>query len=311
MKTKQEKIDEGIKRLEKLKQETILRYTDEIDFDQDLSLYDVMISHFAKGDLDDAFDTSVCDGMTSQEKDKLFELTREFVGLCFSKGDVDYWLDSLEDTPVADYSLIAYSIFNSFDFLLGLAKEGGRDVLEQLVSLRASKDLRDVALVTYLSNTFIDDSVLSKVLLDMSKEDSYYKIFTDEQKGILLNYPEGTLYAYGDDEILVTSPLVLGVQMFNSVNDEEPITEINEGEVDSLLTILSSFFRDEDFSFEDETFALVDSYRDYVRKNDVRLITEVKNIVVDSESSVIQDAWAAGDEVLGSTYDTPYTGGSK
>lgn len=311
MKTKQEKIDEGIKRLEKLKQETILRYTDEIDFDQDLSLYDVMISHFAKGDLDYAFDTSVVEGMSDKEMEELFELTREFVGLCFSKGDVDYWLDSLEDTPVADYSLIAYSIFNSFDFLLGLAKEGGRDVLEQLVSLRASKELRDTALVAYLSNTFIDDSVLSKILLDMSKEGSFYSIFTDEQKGILLNFPEGTLYAYGDDEILITSPLVLGVQMFNSFNDDEPITEINEGDASSLLATLNEFFRDEDFSFEDEVFSLVDRYRDYVRKNDIKLITEVKNIVLDSESNTIQDAWASGDEVLGSTFDTPYTGGSK
>ena len=311
MKTKQERIEEGIKRLEKLKQETILRYTDEIDFDQDLSLYDVMISHFAKGDLDDAFDTSVTHGMSDKEKDELFELAREFVGLCFSKGDVDYWLDSLEDTPVADYSLIAYSIFNSYDFLLGLAKEGGRDVLEQLVSLRASKDLRDTALVAYLSNTFIDETVLSKVLLDMSKSDSYYNIFTDEQKGILLNFPEGTLYAYGDDEILVTSPLVLGVQMFNSVNDDAPITEINEDELSALLVTLNEFFRDENFNFEDETFALVDRYRDYVRKNNVRLITEVKNIVMDTHSDVIQDAWASGDEALGSMFDTPYTGGSK
>lgn len=311
MKTKQMKIEEGIKRLEKLKQETILRYTADIDYDQDLSLYDVMIEHFAKGDLDDAFDSSYLEGMSEQERKELFNLTREFVGLCFSKGDADYWLDSLEDTPVADYSLIAYSIFNSFDFLLGLAKEGGRDALEQLVALRACKELRDTALVTYLSNTFIDDNVLSKVLLEMSSKGSYYDIFTDEQKGILLNYPEGTLYAYGDDEIRITSPLVLGVQMFNHVNDDAPITEINDDEVDALLVTLNEFFRDEDFSFEDETFALVDKYRDYVRKNNVRLITEVKNIVNDAESNLIQDAWASGDEVLGGTFDTPYTGGSK
>ena len=91
MKTKQEIIDEGINRLEKLKQETILRYTDEIDFDQDLSLYDVMINHFVNGDLDDVFDTSVTKGMSDTERKDLFDLTREFVGLCFSNGDVDYW----------------------------------------------------------------------------------------------------------------------------------------------------------------------------------------------------------------------------
>ena len=98
----------------------LLRYTDEIDFDQDLSLYDVMINHFVNGDLDDVFDTSVTKGMSDTERKDLFDLTREFVGLCFSNGDVDYWLDSLENTPIFDYSLIAYSIFNSFDFLLDI-----------------------------------------------------------------------------------------------------------------------------------------------------------------------------------------------
>lgn len=311
MKTKQEKIDDGIKRLEDLKQETILRYTEEIDFDQELSLYDVMINHFAKGDFDNVFDTDVCKGMSDSERKELFSLTREFVGLCFSNGDVDYWLDSLENTPISDYNLIAYSIFNSFDFLLELAKDGGRDVLELLVSLRASEDLRDTAIVNYLRNTFIDDRVLSAVLLDMADKNSYYRMFTDEQKGILLNYPEGTLYAYGDDEIRITSPLVLGVQIYNNVNPEEAITEVDENNLDSLMPVLSGFFRDESFSFYDEVMSLVSSYRDYVRKNDVTLGTEFSSIIFDTESNAIQEAWISGDEVLGETFDTPYTGGSK
>lgn len=311
MKTKQEIIDEGINRLEKLKQETILRYTDEIDFDQDLSLYDVMINHFVNGDLDDVFDTSVTKGMSDTERKDLFDLTREFVGLCFSNGDVDYWLDSLENTPIFDYSLIAYSIFNSFGFLLGLAKDGGRDVLELLVSLRASEDLRDTALVNYLKNTFVDDKVLSSVLLDMSKKNSFYNIFTDEQKGILLNYPEGTLYAYGEDDIKITYPLVLGIEIYNNVNDDDPITEINESDLEPLILTLSEFFRDGEVDFYEEALTLVDKYRDYVRKNDIALSTEVSNIKFDTESELIQEAWSSGDEMLGSTFDTPYTGGSK
>ena len=294
MKTKQDIIDEGINRLEKLKQETILRYTDEIDFDQDLSLYDVMINHFVNGDLDDVFDTSVTKGMSDTERKDLFDLTREFVGLCFSNGDVDYWLDSLENTPIFDYSLIAYSIFNSFDFLLGLAK-----------------DLRDTALVNYLKNTFVDDKVLSSVLLDMSKKNSFYNIFTDEQKGILLNYPEGTLYAYGEDDIKITYPLVLGIEIYNNVNDDDPITEINESDLEPLILTLSEFFRDGEVDFYEEALTLVDKYRDYVRKNDIALSTEVSNIKFDTESELIQEAWSSGDEMLGSTFDTPYTGGSK
>lgn len=311
MKTKQEKIDDGIKRLEKLKQEVILRYTDEIDYDQELALYDVMINHFAKGDLDDVFDSDVFEGMSESERKNLFDLVREYVGLCFSNGDVDYWLDSLENTPISDYNLIAYSIFNSYEYLLEIAKAGGKDVLELLVSLRASEDLRDTAIVSYLRNTFIDDKVLSTVLLEMAKEGSYYKVFTDEQKGILLNYPEGTLYAYGDGAINVTSPLVLGLEIFNKVNSDAPIVDVDEHDLDDALLTLSEFYRDENFSFYDQVMTLVGSYRDYVRKNDVILGTEVSNVILDNESNMIKSAWKTGDSVLGGTYDTPYTGGSK
>lgn len=311
MKTKQEKIDDGIKRLEKIRDLTIKECTDIIDFDQEISLYDIMINRFVKGDFDSIFDSYVLDGMSDLDREKLFALTREFIGLCFVNGDVDYWLDSLENTPISDCDLIVYSIFNSFEYLMELAKDGGRNVLELLVSLRASEDLRDVALVNYLRNTFVDDRVLSSVLLDMSKEDSSYDIFTDEQKGILLNYPEGTLYAYGNDEIRITSPLVLGVQIYNSVNSDEPITEINDENIDSVKLSLKEFFRDEDFSFYDEVMSLVGSYRDYVRKNDIVINTEFTNVIRDDASEMIQDAWVSGDEVLGGTFDTPYTGGKK
>ena len=311
MKTKQEKIDDGIKRLEKLKQETILRYTDEIDYEEELYLYDVMINHFAKGDLDDVFESDVFDGMSESERDVLCTLVREYVGLCFSNGDVDYWLDSLENTPISDYNLIAYSIFNSYEYLLELAKDGGKDVLELLVSLRASDELRDTAVVSYLRNTFIDDKVLSAVLLEMAKEGSYYKVFTDEQKGMLLNYPEGTLYAYGDDVINITSPLVLGVEIFNNVNSEAPIEDVDASDLDDVILSLSEFYRDENFNFYDQTMTLVGSYRDYVRKNDINLGTEVSKVVLDTESNMIKNAWQSGDSVLGGTYDTPYTGGSK
>ena len=311
MKTKQEKIDEGIKRLEVLTRKTIERYTDVIDYDHELSLYDVMITRFAQGELDDVFTSYVFEGMSESEINELRNLVREYMGLCFSNGDVDYWLDSLENTPISDYNLIAYSIFNSYDFLLELAKDGGKDVLELLVSLRASEDLRDTAIVSYLRNTFIDDKVLSSVLLEMAKKDSYYDIFTDEQKGILLNYPEGTLYAYGDEVINITNPLVLGVQMFNSVNHEEPIEDFEAEDISDVVETLKEFFRDEDFSFYDESMSLVGSYRDYVRKNDITLGTEFSSVIFDTESSMIKNAWKSGDSVLGGTYDTPYIGGSK
>lgn len=311
MKTKQEIMDENIERLEKLKQETILKYTADIDFDHDLSLYDVMITHFANGDLDEAFLTDVTTGMDKKEVAALFALAREFQGLCFCKGEAEYWLDSLENTPVHDYSIIACSIFDSFNYLLGLAKDGGRDVLELLVSLRASEELRDAAVVEYLRTTFVDDRALTAILFDMADERGAYGIFTDEQKGILLNYPEGTLYSYGDNEIKITSPLVLGVQIYNNVNGDRTIDEVNENDLEPLVLTLSEFFRDDYFDFEAEVYTLADRYRDYSRQRGIVLDVEYPDIKYDAGCEVIQEAWVSGDEVLGGTYDTPYSGGTK
>ena len=93
------------------------------------------MEHFVKGDLDDVFVTDVTDGMSEDEKRKLFDLVREYNGLCFAKGNVEYWLDSLENTFVADFDMIAYNILDSYNYLLNLAKHGGKRFLEQLSNL--------------------------------------------------------------------------------------------------------------------------------------------------------------------------------
>ena len=173
MKTKQERIDNSIQLLKELEKETIARYTEDIDFDQELSLYDVMLNHFVNGDFDDVLSLDITDGMNDDERNNLFQLVREFQGLCFYKGDIQYWLDSVEDFPVSDYPLVAYSILDNYIYLLELAKSGGRRVLEQLVSLRDNEELEDVALVDYLRTTFVDDRVLTAILLDMAEENSF------------------------------------------------------------------------------------------------------------------------------------------
>ena len=310
MKTKQERIDHSIQLLEQLEQETIVRYTEDIDYDQELSLYDVMLNHFAIGDFDNTISDYVFKNMDNIESQKLFRLVGEFRGLCFYKGDVQYWLNSVEDFPVADYSLVAYSILDNYIYLLELAKSGGRKVLEQIVSLRENDELKEIALVDYLRTSFVDNRVLSAILLDMSDDNSFYDIFTNEQKGILLTYPEGTLYSYSEDSIKITSPLILGLQIYNNIN-EEKIDTIDEANINSLVWDLTQFFKDDSLDFENEVLLLADKYRDYIRKKDFILDNEFIDVVFDTDGDEIQDAWLFGDEMLGSTYDTPYSDFSK
>ncbi len=311
MKSKQARIEDSIERLKHLKNETILRYTEEIDYDEDLSLYDTMMEHFINGDLDDAFITDVTNGMTDEEKKELFDLVREYNGLCFAKGNVEYWLDSLENTFVADFDMIAYNILDSYNYLLNLAKHGGRRVLEQLAALRENDELRDVAIVEYLRNSFVSDGCLTAILLDMSDEDSLYEMFSNEHKGHLLNYPEGILYHYGDNKIKLISPLVLGSRLYNDYHEDfsdQLIEEVDDENLSSTISLLKDFFNDDSYDFYDAVIGLSERYRDYFRQQDMILNNDDMVVVYDDNDDDIQDAWNTGDEFLGGAYDTPYNG---
>lgn len=318
MKTKQERINDRVRRITKLEDETILRYSEDIDYDEELSRYDIMMEHFVLGDLDEAFLTDVTKDMSRDEVKALFDLVRPYASLCFAKGDVNYWLESLENAYVSDYQLIAASIFDNFDYLLELARDGGRDVLEQLVSLKESPELQDVSVIQYLRDYFIDDRALKTVLMDMAEEDSPYDIFSNEQKAILFTYPEGTLYSYGNVDgkkaIKIISPYVLGSRMFNDFHQyisTELINNISEQNINEVAEILTNFFKDDSFIFEDAALDLSVRYRDYLRQNNVVLANENMKIVYDEDGSEIEKAWDSGDGVLGSSYEAPYSGGIK
>lgn len=304
---------ENIVLFEKLKQETILRYSDEIEFDADLTLYDVMIKHFVSGDLDNVFSSPVVVGMGDEEKKELFALVREYKDLCFFKGMPFFWLDSVENALGADYDLIAYTVIDNYNYLLSLAKYGGKDVLEELRRINQSQDFSDSCIVDFLRNSFIDDKALTAVLSDMSKENSFYDIFTDEQKSDLLSTPEGTLYSYiNPKQIRITSPLLLGSKICNEYTYDS-IDSIDESNCDDLVLHLSNFFRGElmETEFSDAVFDLSSRYRDYIFSKNLIVDSNDFKIVYDITGADIQKAWNYGDELLGGSIEAPYPSNSK
>ena len=309
MKTKQERLEEKLNLFEKMKQETILRYAYEIEFDTVISLYDVMINHLANGDLDDIFLTDVVEGMSDDERKELFSLAREFKELCFIDGDSDKWLMSVENTGAKYYDLIAYSVFDNYNYLLSLAKYGGRSMLEQLSSLNKSEGLEKNAIIGVLRNSFIDDSVLTAVLTEMTEENSKFDIFTDEQKAVLLTYPEGVLYSYGKlDEVNIVSPLLLARQIYNNISDES-IKEINDYNISDVQEFFKSFTAELEFS--DEVLSLNARHRDCFRQRNLAMREENIKINFEPSDTSIQRIWSLGDPYLGSSYDTPYSSGTR
>lgn len=296
----------NLKCLETLKNETIKKYTEEIDFDQPLSLYDVMIEHFAKGDLDNVFKSPAFEGLDDNQKKELMALGRKYQSLCFYKGKSEYWLDSLEGASVVDYNLIAFYIVDSFSYLLQLAKEGGEEVLKQLTTIRNNSEFPDNAIVEYLRTTVVDDRVLTSILLDMTEEDSPYNIFTDKQKATLLNYPDGTLYFCQDDTAYIVSPLLLGAQIHNTFDPDNYIDTVSEDDSAELVSGLKQFFRSGDIDFVETVVLLSDKYRDFAMDNDFEESSQISRVKYDLDGGVIQEAWLVGDGMLGGSYDAVY-----
>lgn len=203
----------AIARLRELKDAAIVLDLETMDVDNDLALYDSVFHCFARGDLDHQFESIVFDGLSEDERVKLIDLVKDYRGLCFYKGEAEYWLDSLEQMPISDSELIAYSIFDNYDYLLELGQKGGKRVLDQISEFEDSGYVNS-SVVEYLRQSNADDEVLQTVLLDMAREDSLYNVFTSDQKALLLGNPLGTLYTYTEDGVEIKSPLKLACELY-------------------------------------------------------------------------------------------------
>lgn len=209
------------KRLENLKNATMVNYLEDIDLDNEMSLYDVMFHNFVNGNLYDYFSPSVFDGMKKKSQKKLHDLTHNYVSLCFAGGNTSNWSSSVE-TVEDDYDFIALKILDNYNFLLSVAKSGGKRSLEQLKEFKNCEGYNENATIDYLRNTFLTDAILKQLIVSMSKKDSFYNIFTDKQKASLCRFPEGTLYFFDDANVTVklTSPLLLALEISRRITGE-------------------------------------------------------------------------------------------
>ena len=82
----------------------------------------------------------------------------------------------------------------------------------------------------------------SSLELDMSRDDSLYNIFTDEQKCVLLGNPYGNLYTTSEDGVVVRSPIDIAVDLYKETYgkditiDEENGLDVVRGLREFLLT---------------------------------------------------------------------------
>ena len=131
-------MEEECRRLEHFKQETILHYLEYIDLDYHMDLYDIMLRAVVYGDFIDSFFEDSFKELNDEDKNKLIKLFQENVSLCFARGDINYWLDSIEGITLQDMDLIVLKLFNHFDYLMDLIKDGGDNTIDLLNKIQKS-----------------------------------------------------------------------------------------------------------------------------------------------------------------------------
>ena len=239
--TEKEKRRLAVRRLSDLKDQAIVMSLETMDCEDKLALYDSIFNLFAHGELDNQLESYVFDGMSEDDRVRLIKLVGDHRGLVFYKGLGEYWLDSLEGYAVSDNEIITYSIFDNYDYLLDLGRRGGNRVLQQLEMFQNTGYINS-SVVEYLRRSNLDDEVLTSILLEMSREDSLYNIFTDEQKCVLLGNPYGNLYTTSEDGVVVRSPIDIAVDLYKETYgkditiDEENGLDVVRGLREFLLT---------------------------------------------------------------------------
>lgn len=228
---------EAVRRLEEMKQATILRYLSNINLEKDSDLYDEMMVHFANGELNDYFSSSVLDALEEDDRENVCELANEFISLCFYMGESDYWSDSIDCVSNEDYELIALKIFDNYDFLLEVARDGKREALEQMKSFADKNGYTENSVLDLLRNTFNNDQLLKTVLVEMSNEDSLYDVFTTSQKAELCRFPEGTVFIYDDGEVALKNPLEVARALIATF-DGEDYSDASLSEIKKMLAKL-------------------------------------------------------------------------
>ncbi len=232
-------VKESVKRLEELKQATLLRYLNNINLENNSDLYNEIMVHFANGELDDYYSSPIIDDLSEEEKNDLYNLSHEFMSLCFYTGESEYWAKSIDCVPWDDYELIALKIFDNYDFLLEITRDGKRETLEQMKIFQTKSGYTKTSVIDLLRNSFSNDQLLKTILIEMSKKDSLYNVFTDKQKAELCRFPEGTLYT-SDGKI--KNPLEFALELKDEFDDKEEKAYIDVSSSAALFSELKKIF---------------------------------------------------------------------
>lgn len=230
---------ESYKRYDLLRNATLLKYFSEIDIDEEMmELNYSILTHFITGDLDRYFYSSYLLNIDESKKNDIFAILHKYAYLCFYSGKSEFWLDSIEGVPSNDSEFICIKILDNINFLIRLALNCDSNVFTLLDKFLNMDDFNDSSVIEILRNKFSNDDILERILFDMSKTDTSFKCFNDEQLAILCKFPEGILYYTDVNEVIFSNPVFLFKRIQNKYfkdNDDSDFYDISKDDFEDTV----------------------------------------------------------------------------
>lgn len=243
--------------IKKLKDIVVLRYLDEINFENDNSIYEVLLRHLFSGDLDVEYSNEYLDKLDREEREKALKTTQKYSHLCLIYNDYSKFDESV-NSHVNDRDFILLKLLENFDFItrLYLVNE---DILEELSKYENNLKVNSYSVIETLRDEFSNDDILIDCLNRMVVENKFYDMFSCERRSILYDYPIGLLYIKDNDNYKSRSILDVATYIYNYVaKDDITSDEVRDNPL--LVSQISKFLNGDLFDFKDTIMKISDDY---------------------------------------------------
>ena len=241
------------KNIDDLKQNVILRYTKEIDYNDKDSLYEVLFRHLLNGDLSDIYKNDLLDGIDKTEKNMIINKTNKYRDLLLINGDVSSYDESVDIYNIDDKDFVLRLVLDNYDTLMNLVYYH-EDIIDEMDKIKNNFNYK-YSVIETLKNSFDSDKLLMKCMSRFIRENKLYNTFNEKQRVILYNYPMGIMFE-GDK---INSLLEIVVKIYNFGNNENILVDDLSDNV-SLFEKVNNYIRELGDKFEDLIINIRDNY---------------------------------------------------
>ena len=241
------------KNINDLKQNVILRYTKEIDYNDKDSLYEVLIRHLLNGDLNDCYKNNLLDGIDSREKEMLFNKTNKHRDLLLINGDISSYDESVDIYNVDDKDFVLRLVMDNYESLMNLVYYG-EDIIDEMDKIKDDYNYK-FSVIETLRNSFGSDKLLMKCMSRFIRENKLYNTFNEKQRVVIYNYPLGIMFE--DDNI--NSLLDIIVKIYNYAKKENISVDDLSNNV-NLFEEVNNYIKNLGDKFEDIVMAIRYNY---------------------------------------------------